>query len=83
MKTFSDINGYKFNSQKLVTFLYTNNKLTKTREITTLRKISNNINYRKLIVIKQMKDLEDEILHCLKNVNKVSDDKKIPKFRIL
>jgi hypothetical protein len=59
MNNFSEVAGYKINSNKLVAFLYTKNKQDEKeiRETTPFRIITNNIKCLGVTLTKQVKDL--------------------------
>jgi hypothetical protein len=61
---FSNLAGYKINSNKSVAFLYTEGKQAQKeiREITLFTIITNNIKYLGVTLTKQVKDLYDENL---------------------
>ena len=61
---FSNLGGYKINSNKSVAFLYTKGKQAQKeiREITPFTIITNNIKYLGVTPTKQVKDLYDENL---------------------
>jgi hypothetical protein len=60
--------GYKITSQKLVAFLYTNNKWAEkeVRETIPFTIATNNINYLDVTLTKQVKDLFDKNFKSLK-----------------
>ena len=60
--------GYKITSQKLVAFLYTNNKWAEkeVRETTPFKIATNNIKYLDVTLTKQVKDLFDKNFKSLK-----------------
>ena len=59
---------YKINSNKLVVFLYSNDKQAEKeiREMTLFTIITNNIKYLDVTLTKQVKDLYDKIFKSLK-----------------
>jgi hypothetical protein len=62
MNNFSEVEGYKINSNKSMAFLYTKNKQTEKgiREITPFTSDTNIIKYLVLTLTKQVKDLYDK-----------------------
>jgi hypothetical protein len=59
INNFSEVTGYKINSNKSVAFLYTKNKQAKKeiRETSPFKIVTNNIKYLGVILTKQVKDL--------------------------
>jgi hypothetical protein len=66
---FSEVAGYKINSNKSVAFLYTKDKQAEKeiRETTPFTIVTNNIKYIGVTLTKQVKDLYDENFKSLKN----------------
>jgi hypothetical protein len=62
INNFSKVAGYKINSNKSVTFLYTNDKQSEkeNRETTPFTIVTNDIKYFGVILTKQVKDLYDK-----------------------
>lgn len=62
INTFTKVAGYKINSQKIVTLIYANSKLTKKeiRDTTLFILTSNNKNYLRITLAKQVKGLHDK-----------------------
>ena len=59
INSFSEVAGYKINSNKSMAFLYTKNKQAEKeiREITPFTIVTNNIKYLGVTLTKQVKDL--------------------------
>jgi hypothetical protein len=59
---FSEVAGYKVNSNKSVTFLYTKEKQAEKeiRETTPFKIVTNNIKYLGVTLTKEVKDLYDK-----------------------
>ena len=72
IKSFSEIAGYKINSNKSMAFLYTKNKQDEkeTRKTTPFTIITNNIKYLGVTRTKEVKDLYDKNFKSLKNESK-------------
>jgi hypothetical protein len=68
INNFSEVAGYKINSNKSVVFLYTKDKQTEEniRETTLFKIVTNNIKYLGVILTKEMKDLYDKKFKSLK-----------------
>jgi hypothetical protein len=68
INSFSEVAGYKFNSNKRVTFLYTKDKQAEKeiREKNTLHIIINNIKYLGVTLNKKVNDLYDNNFKSLK-----------------
>ena len=64
----SKLAGYKINSSKSVTFLYSKDKQTEKeiREMTAFTIATNSIKYLGVILTKQIKDLYEKNFRCLK-----------------
>ena len=80
INSFSAVAGYKINSNKSVTFLYTKDKQDEKeiRETTPFTIATNNIKYLGVGLTKQVKDLYDKnISHWRKKLKKISEDRKI------
>jgi hypothetical protein len=65
---FSEVAGYKINSNKSVAFLYTKDKRAekKIKETTPFKMFTNNIKYLGATLIKEVKDLYDKNFKYLK-----------------
>jgi hypothetical protein len=77
---FSAVGGYKLNSNKSVTFLYTNDKQAEKeiREITPFKLVTNNVKYLGVTLTKEVKDLYDRNFKSLKReLKNISEDGKI------
>jgi hypothetical protein len=68
INSFSEVAGYKINSNKLMAFLYTKNKQAEKeiRETTPFTIVTNNIKYLGLTLTKEVKDLYDKNFNTLK-----------------
>jgi hypothetical protein len=68
INSFSVVAGYKINSNKSVTFLYTKDKRAEKeiRETTPFSIVTNNIKYLGVTITKEVKDLYDKNLKSLK-----------------
>jgi hypothetical protein len=68
INSFSAVAGYKINSNKLMAFLYTNDKLTEKEiwETTHFTIVINNIKYLGVTLTKEVKDLCDKNFKYLK-----------------
>jgi hypothetical protein len=68
IKNFSEVAGYKINSNKSMTFLYTKDKQgeKQIRETTPFTIVTNNIIYLGMSLTKEVKDLYDKNLKSLK-----------------
>jgi hypothetical protein len=68
INNFSEVAGYKINSNKSVAFLYTNDKQAEKeiRETTPFKIVTNNIKYLGVTLTKEVKDLYDENFKSLK-----------------
>jgi len=68
INSFSEVAGYKINSNKAMAFLYTKNKQAEKeiRETTPFSIITNNIKYLGLTLTKEVKDLYDKNIKSLK-----------------
>ena len=68
INNFSQVAGYKINSNESVDFLYTNYKLAENeiRKITPFTIVTNDIKYLGITLTKQVKDLNDNNLKSLK-----------------
>jgi hypothetical protein len=68
INNFSNVTGYKINSNKSVVFLYTSDKWAEKeiREIIPFTTVKNNIKYLGVTLIKQVKDLYDKDFNSLK-----------------
>ena len=68
INSFSDVAGYKNNSNKSMGFLYTKNKQAEKeiRETTPFSIFTNNIKYLGMTLIKKVKDLYDRKFKSLK-----------------
>jgi hypothetical protein len=68
INSFSEVAGYKINSNKSIAFLYTNDKQTKKeiRETTPFTIVTNNIKYFGVTLTKEVKDLYDKNFKSLK-----------------
>jgi hypothetical protein len=65
---FSEVSGYKINSNKSVAFLYTKDKHAEKeiRETTHFKIVTNNVKYLCLILTKEVNDLYDKTFKSLK-----------------
>ena len=84
INSFSAVPGYKIDSNKLVTFLYTKNKQAEKeiRETTLFSIVTNNIKYIGVTLTKEVKDLYDKNFKSLKKkLKKISEDGKISRAR--
>ena len=65
INSFSDVAGYKINSNKSMTFLFTKDKQAEEeiRETTPFSIATNNIKYLGVTLTKEVKDLYDTITH--------------------
>jgi hypothetical protein len=81
INSFSEIAGYKINSNKSIVFLYTKDKQTEKeiRETTPITIVTNNIKYLGVTLTKEVKDLYDKNFKSLRKnkSKKISEDKKI------
>jgi hypothetical protein len=68
INSFSEVAGYKINSNKSVTFLYTKDKQGEKdfRETTPFTKVTNHIKYLDVTLTKKVKDLYDKNFKSLK-----------------
>jgi hypothetical protein len=68
INSFSEVAGYKINSNKSMAFLYTKDKQAEKeiRETTSFTIVRNNIKYLGVTLTKEMKDLYDKIFKSLK-----------------
>jgi hypothetical protein len=68
INSFSEVPGYKINSNKSMAFLYTKDKQTEKeiKETTTFSIVTNNIKYLGLTLIKEVKDLYEKNFKSLK-----------------
>jgi hypothetical protein len=68
INSFSEVAGYKINSNKSVAFLYTKDKQAKKeiRETTPFTIVTNNIKYLGVTLTKEVKDLYDKNFKSLK-----------------
>jgi hypothetical protein len=68
INNFSNVAGYKMNSNKSVTFLYSKDKQAEKeiRETTPFTIVTNNIKYFGMTLTKQVKDLYDKNFKSLK-----------------
>jgi hypothetical protein len=68
INSFSEVAGYKINSNKSVAFLYTKDKQTEKeiRETTPFTIVPNNIKYLGATLTKEVKDLYDKNFRSLK-----------------
>jgi hypothetical protein len=68
INSFNEVAGYKINSNKSMTFLYTKDKQAEKeiREITSFTIVTNNIKYLGVTLTKEVKDLYDENFKSLK-----------------
>jgi hypothetical protein len=68
IKNFSEVAGYKINSNKSVAFLYTKDKQAEKeiRETTPFTMVTNNIKYLGVTLTKEVKDLYDKNFKSLK-----------------
>jgi hypothetical protein len=68
MNSFSEVAGYKINSNKSMAFLYTKDKEAEKeiRETTPFTMITNNIKYLGVNITKEVKDLYDKTLKSLR-----------------
>ena len=68
INSFSEVTGYKINSNKSMAFLYTKNKQAckKIRETTSCSIVTNNIKYLCVTLTKEVKDLHDKNFKSLK-----------------
>ena len=82
---FSEVAGYKINSNKSVAFLYTKDKqVEKTiRETTPFTVVTNNIKYLDVTLTKEVKDLYVKTFKSLKKKLKISEDGKISHAHVL
>ena len=82
INTFSNISGYKINSKKPVSLLYSDDKRTgETRESTFFTITTNSIKYLGVTVTEQVQDLYDKNFKSLKKVIKEPKREKI--FHVL
>jgi hypothetical protein len=80
INSFSEVSGYKINSNKSMAFLYTKDKRTEkeVRETTPFSIVTNNIKYRGVTLTKEVKDQYDKNFKSLKKKLKmISEDGKI------
>jgi hypothetical protein len=80
INNFSEIAGYKINSNESVAFLYTKNKPAEKeiRETALSTIITNNIKYLDVTLTKQVKDLYDKKFKSLKKeIEEDSGDRKV------
>jgi hypothetical protein len=80
IKSFSEVAGYKINSNKSMAFLYTKDKQAENeiRETTHFSIVTNNIKYLGLTLTEEVKDLYEKNFKSLrKKLNKISEDGKI------
>jgi hypothetical protein len=70
INSFSEVAGYKINSNKSVAFLYTKDKQAEKeiRETTPFTIVTNNIKYLGVTLTKEVKDLYDKYFKSLKKV---------------
>jgi hypothetical protein len=68
MNSFSEVIGYKINSNKSMVFLYTKDKKTEkeVRETTPFTIVTNNIKYIGVTLTKEVRDLYDKNFKSLK-----------------
>jgi hypothetical protein len=68
INSFSELPGYKINSNKSMSFLYTKDKLAEKeiRETTPFSIVTNNIKYLGMTLTKEMKDLYGKNFNSLK-----------------
>jgi hypothetical protein len=68
INSFSEVAGYKINSNKSMAFLYTKNKQTEKeiRETTPFTIVTNNIKYLGMTLTKEVKNLYDKNFKSLK-----------------
>ena len=74
INSFTDVAGYKINSNKLMAFLYTKDKQAEKeiRETIPFKIITNNIKYLGVTLTKEVKDLYDKNFKSLKK--EIKDD---------
>ena len=74
INSFSEVAGYKINSNKSVAFLYTKDKQNEKeiRQTTPIKIVTNNIKYLGLTLTKEVKDLYDKNFKSLKK--EIKDD---------
>ena len=79
INSFSEVAGYKINSIKSMTFLYTkdNQAEKEIRQTTPFSIVTNNIKYLGFTLTKEVKDLHDKNFKSLKKEIKISEDGKI------
>ena len=76
INSFSEVAGYKINSNKAMAFLYTQGKQAEKeiRETTVFTIVTHNIKYLGMTLTKEVKDLYDKNLKSLnKKSNKISE----------
>jgi hypothetical protein len=68
INSFSEVAGYKINSNKSMAFLYTKNKQAEKeiRKITPFTIVTNNIKYHDMTLTKEVKHLYDKNFKSLK-----------------
>jgi hypothetical protein len=84
INSFSEVAGYKINSNKSMAFLYTKDKQAEKeiRETTPFTMVTNNIKYLHVTLTKEVKDLYDKNFKYLKKrIKKISEDGKISHAR--
>jgi hypothetical protein len=71
INSFSEVAGYKINSNKSMAFLYTKNKQAEKEigETTPFSVVTTNIKYLCVTLTKEVKDLYDKNFKCLRNNN--------------
>ena len=79
INSFSEVAGYKINSNKSMVFLYTKDKQAEKeiRETTPFTIVTNNIKCLGVTLTKEVKDLYDKNFKSLKKLKKISEDGKI------
>ena len=85
INSFSEVAGYKINSNKSVAFLCTKDKQAETeiRETTPFTIVTNNINYLGVTLTKDLKDLYDRNLKSLKKKTNQRRSQKMESSPIL
>jgi hypothetical protein len=85
MNSFSEVAGYKTNSNKSMAFLYTKDRQAEIviRETTPYTIVTNNINYLGVTLTKDLKDLYERNLKSLKKKTNQRRSQKMERSPIL